>query len=181
MRFVAKVDGTDVPVVAGPDGAVAVGADRFEAKVAKPAADRRMVEIGGKGYEVRVIEASADTGKYVLELSGERIPIVVTDVMKGGAAAARGTGPAAAAAAAARSMAKPAEAGGEGVRAPMPGKIVDIFVEPGDRVDAGDVVLILEAMKMENELRAPKKATVKSVLVKKADPVAGGQLLVVLE
>jgi glutaconyl-CoA decarboxylase len=63
----------------------------------------------------------------------------------------------------------------------MPGKIVDVFVEPGDKVDAGDVVLILEAMKMENELRAPKKATVKSVLVKKADPVAGGQLLVTLE
>ena len=181
MRFVAKVDGADVQVVAGPDGAVAVGADRFEAKVAKPAADRRMVEIGGKGYEVRVIEGSADTGKYVLELSGERIPIVVTDVMKGGASAARGRDPGAAAAAAAKRTAKPAEAGGEGVRAPMPGKIVDVFVEPGGKVDAGDVVIILEAMKMENELRAPKKATVKSVLVKKGDPAQGGQLLVALE
>jgi biotin carboxyl carrier protein len=179
MRFVAKVDGADVQVVAGPDGAVAVGADRFEAKVTKPAADRRMVEIGGKGYEVRVIEASADAGKYVLELSGERIPVTVTDVMKGGATVARGTGPAAAAAA--KRAAKPAEAGGEGVRAPMPGKIVDVFVEPGDKVDAGDVVLILEAMKMENELRAPKKATVRSVLVKKGDPAQGGQLLVALE
>jgi glutaconyl-CoA/methylmalonyl-CoA decarboxylase subunit gamma len=181
MRFVAKVDGADVQVVAGADGAVAVGADRFEAKVAKPAPDRRTVEIGGKGYEVRVIEASAESGKYMLELSGERIPIVVTDVMKGGATAARGRDPGAAAAAAAKRTAKPAEGDSEGVRAPMPGKIVDVFVEPGDRVDAGDVVLILEAMKMENELRAPKKATVKSVLVKKADPVAGGQLLVALE
>jgi len=177
MRFVAKVDGADVQVVAGADGAVAVGADRFEAKVARPAADRRMVEVGGKGYEVRVIEASADAGKYVLELSGERIPVTVTDVIKGGATAARGTGPAAAA----KRAAKPAEAGGEGVRAPMPGKIVDVFVEPGDKVDAGDVVLILEAMKMENELRAPKKATVRSVLVKKGDPAQGGQLLVALE
>jgi len=177
MRFVAKVDGADVQVVAGADGAVAVGADRFEAKVARPAADRRMVEVGGKGYEVRVIEASADAGKYVLELSGERIPVTVTDVIKGGATVARGTGPAAAA----KRAAKPAEAGGEGVRAPMPGKIVDVFVEPGDKVDAGDVVLILEAMKMENELRAPKKATVRSVLVKKGDPAQGGQLLVALE
>jgi len=181
MRFVAKVDGADVQVVAGADGAVAVGADRFEAKVAKPAADKRTVEVGGKGYEFRVIEASAESGRYVLELSGERIPIVVSDVMKGGAAAARGRDPAAAAVAAAKRAAKPTEAGAEGVRAPMPGKIVDVFVEPGDKVDAGDVVLILEAMKMENELRAPKKATVKSVLVKKADPVAGGQLLVALE
>jgi len=177
MRFVAKVDGADVQVVAGADGAVAVGADRFEAKVARPAADRRMVEVGGKGYEVRVIEASADAGKYVLELSGDRIPVTVTDVIKGGATVARGPGPAAAA----KRAAKPAEAGGEGVRAPMPGKIVDVFVEPGDKVDAGDVVLILEAMKMENELRAPKKATVRSVLVKKGDPAQGGQLLVALE
>ena len=177
MRFVAKVDGADVQVVAGADGAVAVGADRFEAKVARPAADRRMVEVGGKGYEVRVIEASADAGKYVLELSGERIPVTVTDVIKGGATAARGTGPAAAA----KRAAKPAEAGGEGVRAPMPGKIVDVFVEPGDKVDAGDVVLILEAMKMENAIPAPREGIVSKLPIEPGQVVEPGQTLAVID
>ncbi len=69
----------------------------------------------------------------------------------------------------------------EGIWAPMPGKIVDVLIEVGDTVEAGDVVLILEAMKMENELRAPKKGTVTSVLVKKGDSAERGQLLVALE
>jgi biotin carboxyl carrier protein len=63
----------------------------------------------------------------------------------------------------------------------MPGKVVEVFVEPGEEVEAGDVVLILEAMKMENELRTPKKGTVRAVNVKTGDSVAGNQLLVALD
>ena len=73
------------------------------------------------------------------------------------------------------------EGKGEGIRAPMPGRVVEVFVEAGDEVSAGDVVLILEAMKMENELRSPGKATVMSVNVKPGDSVAGNQLLVALD
>jgi biotin carboxyl carrier protein len=63
----------------------------------------------------------------------------------------------------------------------MPGKIVDVLIEVGDTVEVGEGVLILEAMKMENELRAHKKGTVTSVLVKRGDSVERGQLLVALE
>ena len=63
----------------------------------------------------------------------------------------------------------------------MPGKIVDVLVKPGDKVAAGDVVIILEAMKMENELCAINKGVVKAVLVEKGDAAQGGQLLVTLE
>ncbi|TRO46606.1 acetyl-CoA carboxylase biotin carboxyl carrier protein subunit [Candidatus Bathyarchaeota archaeon] len=69
----------------------------------------------------------------------------------------------------------------DGIRAPMPGKVVEVFVEAGDEVGPGDVVLILEAMKMENELRSPVKAVVKAVNVKPGDSVAGNQLLVALD
>jgi biotin carboxyl carrier protein len=60
----------------------------------------------------------------------------------------------------------------------VPGKIVDIKVKVGDTVKEGDLILILEAMKMENELHASKQATVVAVLVNKGDQTTKGQLLV---
>lgn len=170
MRFRVHVDGAEHQIVAGADGGLAVDADRFEAKLTRPSADRLMVQVGDKSYEVRVIEGGAETGTYVLELAGERIPVTVTDVSKSGGAAA-----------AAEGSPKPLDDVREGIWAPMPGKIVDVLVEAGDTVEAGDAVVILEAMKMENELRAPRKGTVTSVLVKKGDAAERGQLLVALE
>jgi len=66
----------------------------------------------------------------------------------------------------------------DGIYAPVPGKIVDVLVNVGDVVEQGGLVLILEAMKMENELHAARKATVAAVLVKKGDQAERGQLLV---
>lgn len=63
----------------------------------------------------------------------------------------------------------------------MPGKIVDIFVKPGDTVKAKQPLLIMEAMKMENEMRAAGEATVKEVLVKKGQSVEAGAQLIVFE
>ena len=63
----------------------------------------------------------------------------------------------------------------------MPGKIVDVFVKLGDNVEEGAPLVVLEAMKMENELRAPKKGTVTVVAVKKGDTAERGQLLVGIE
>jgi biotin carboxyl carrier protein len=64
------------------------------------------------------------------------------------------------------------------VTAMMPGRIVNVFVKAGDSVKAGDVLCILEAMKMENELQAPKDGTVKTVTVKAGDNVERGEVLV---
>jgi len=66
------------------------------------------------------------------------------------------------------------------VRAPMPGKVLQVLVAAGDRVDAGDGLLLLEAMKMENRLTAPAAAEVAEVRVAAGDTVAGGQVLLVL-
>jgi biotin carboxyl carrier protein len=64
------------------------------------------------------------------------------------------------------------------IKAPMPGLIIDLKIKPGDTVNAGDALLILEAMKMENVIKAPAAATVKSVKVKKGDSVEKGQTLI---
>jgi biotin carboxyl carrier protein len=64
------------------------------------------------------------------------------------------------------------------LKAPMPGLIVGISVQPGDAINKGDSLLILEAMKMENNLKAPGDGTVKMIRVAKGDRVEKGQVLV---
>lgn len=67
------------------------------------------------------------------------------------------------------------------VTAPLPGYIVDVKVKEGESVKAGDVVLILEAMKMENEIPAPIAGTIKAVHVKAGDKVDMNALLIEIE
>jgi glutaconyl-CoA decarboxylase len=62
----------------------------------------------------------------------------------------------------------------------MPGKVLDVKVSVGDSVNSGDLVLMLEAMKMENEIFAPLAGTVKEVRVRSGDSVNTGDVLIVL-
>lgn len=67
--------------------------------------------------------------------------------------------------------------GRQQVVAPMPGKVVRLLVNPGDQVEAGQGLLVVEAMKMQNEIRSPKTGTVERVLVKEGQPVNAGEVL----
>lgn len=69
---------------------------------------------------------------------------------------------------------------GEPLNCPMPGTIVSVNVSAGQKVKLGDVVVVLEAMKMENEIKAPKDGTITSVNVNKGDAVESGTLLVTI-
>lgn len=109
---------------------------------------------------------------------------VTVEETAGGAVAAPAAAPAPAPAAAAPAAPAPAPAaapagstGAVAVNAPMPGNILDVRVKPGDSVKAGDTLLILEAMKMENEISAPQDGTIASVNVSKGDTVNSGDLL----
>ena len=74
----------------------------------------------------------------------------------------------------------PAPAGASVVEAPMPGKILKISVAVGASVASGDVLLILEAMKMENEISAPVSGTIREIRAREGDSVNTGDVLVVL-
>lgn len=88
--------------------------------------------------------------------------------------------PTVAAPAAVPAAAAPSIAAGEVVKSPMPGNILKINVTVGQKVAEGDALLILEAMKMENEVAAPKAGTVAQIIVSKGAVVETGAPLVVL-
>jgi biotin carboxyl carrier protein len=71
-------------------------------------------------------------------------------------------------------------AGPQQILAPMPGKVVRILVKEGDHVEAGQGLLVVEAMKMQNEIRSPKGGTVERVLAKEGQPVNAGEVLCVV-
>ena len=67
------------------------------------------------------------------------------------------------------------------VKAPMPGKILEVLVKVGDQVKEDDEILMLEAMKMENPIYAPAGGTVKEIMIKANDSVETEQLMMVIE
>ena len=124
------------------------------------------VTLNGRTYEVEV-----EAGKAMLLDEYEAI------APSAPAAAAPVAAPAAAPAAAA--PAAPVVTGsGEMVAAPMPGTILKVHVKNGDAVKEGQVLVVLEAMKMENEIMAPKSGTITQVAVQKGASVNTGDALV---
>jgi biotin carboxyl carrier protein len=67
------------------------------------------------------------------------------------------------------------------IKSPMPGKVVRVFVKPGDHVEAGQPLIVLSAMKMESEFKAGSRGVVREVPVKEGDTVDNNQILVVID
>ena len=153
-----EVNGTIYPVQVARRGSqvtVTVGDQTFELEVVRRERDRWEVRGRDRTYDVVALP------------EGERAPTASS------AAAAEPTAGQRSAAAA------PATPGT--VRAPVPGRIVAVKVKAGDQVGKGDLLVILEAMKMENEIRAPINGVVQQVLVSEGQRVREGETLVVIE
>lgn len=120
--------------------------------------------------------------KFNVNVNGTLYQVEVEEIAANAAPAAPVAAPVAAApkaapAAAPAPKAAPAPAGAEAVKAPMPGNILEVCVKDGQSVNAGDILFILEAMKMENEIMAPKAGVVSGVAVQKGATVATGAVL----
>ena len=124
---------------------------------------------------------------YNISVNGVAYSVSVEETAAGAApvapaaAPAPKAAPAPAAAAAPAAPAAPAAAGAVEVKAPMPGNILDVKVAAGASVKAGDVLVILEAMKMENEIRTPIDGVVKEVYINETDKVSVGDKMLVVE
>ncbi|MEO9656228.1 sodium-extruding oxaloacetate decarboxylase subunit alpha [Marinomonas sp.] len=125
---------------------------------------------------VSAAEASTEAGVYTVTVSGQSYVVEVAD--GGDISQIQPTGASTAAPAA---TAQPAPvSGGDPVPSPLAGNIFKVLVAPGQQVAEGDTVMILEAMKMETEISAPKSGVIGSINVKEGDSVQVGQSLLTL-
>ena len=125
---------------------------------------KRKVKVDGEEFEV---ELEKEDGVWNVTVQGKKFQIEI----EGGAAAGQGV--------------KKRKRGGRGkksgtISSTIPGKIVSIAISEGQQVSEGDVVMILEAMKMQNEIHAPLSGTVSAVNCKPGDSVEANSPLVVI-
>jgi len=120
--------------------------------------------IGGRSYEVDLLEVE---DAFMVLVDGQPFLVEIQDEQERRLRAAVG-----------KEMVRAAK---RTVAAPMPGKVVKLLVKPGDAVKAGDGVIVVEAMKMENELKAPAPGTIKEIRVAEGKAVSPGEVLVVIE
>ncbi len=129
-------------------------------------------KINGKDYNVTVGEAN---GKMLsVNVNGADYQVELENAPAAAPAAPVQAAPAPAAQTAPAPQAAPAAGAGEKVNSPLPGVIIEVSVREGQAVKAGQKVAVLEAMKMENEISAPKDGTITAIHVNKGDSVLEG-------
>jgi len=136
------------------------------------------ITVNGTAYEVEVEEVGGAPSIAAAAPAAKAAPAPAASAPDAPAAA-----PAAAPAPAPKAAPAPAapSAGAVVIESPMPGTILDVLKKPGDAVAADEVILILEAMKMETEITTPRSGKVTAILVAQGDPVQGGQGLLEVE
>ena len=140
-----------------------------------------VVTLNGKNYEVEVTESEA----VITNITSAPVaaaPVAVAAPVAAPEETTTAKAPATAPVAAPAAAPAPVAVAGDGVKvtAPMPGNILNVNVTSGQAVKKGDVMFILEAMKMENEIVAPEDGTVKQILVQKGATVDTDEVLAVI-
>ena len=165
MKYIVDVQGTRVEVVLDEQG-VRVGGEQVAAHLADvEGTPEQLVTLGDTVHRV-IAQCGAAKGSYVLWIDGWRFEIDALDErsrtirdLSAASTAAKGPAP---------------------LVAPMPGLVVRVLAGEGAEVRSGQPLVVMEAMKMENELRAPSDGTVRAVRVKPGDAVEKGAVLVEL-
>jgi len=164
MKFAAEVNGETLSVdVTGADGRyrIAVGDDVFDVDARQPSEGIWSLLIGGVSHVADVVERE---GVARVDVGGERYDIRIEEQTRY----------------IIRTRGGKSSAGGQVLKAPMPGKVVHVDVAVGQAVQPGDALIVLEAMKMENEFRATTAGQVAEVRVQVGQAVNPGDVLVVI-
>ena len=142
-------------------------------------------KVQGVDYDVEIVDVEGNIAK--VSVNGIPFEVELKEPIKASHMPKRpvvkpAAAPAAAPVAAAPKAEKPAAAAGEGtkIKAPLPGTITEMKVKVGDTVKNGDTVVVLEAMKMQNNIEAECGGTVTSVLVNPGDTVMEGDTLITI-
>jgi biotin carboxyl carrier protein len=166
MKYLVTVGTTEIEVDLDGDVATIDGSSRTAHLTEVEGTPVRMVTIGDEVHRV-VARRGATRGRFTLWLDGFRYEVEALDERTRAIRALSGGG---------KESSGPAP-----LIAPMPGMIVRISVAVGDSVQAGQGLIVMEAMKMENELRAATAGTVKAILAREGTAVEKGALLLELE
>lgn len=163
MKYKTTVNGKEYQIEISPEGNVIVNGEVREIDFHALQAPSYSMIINNASYEALV---EVREGVLEVDLLGDLFEVSVADERQQRLAAARG------------------DVGGETgelpIRSPMPGLIVAVPVTEGQQVNKGDSLIVLESMKMENELKAPRGGTVQKVHVQKGDRVEQNKILVLL-
>ncbi len=138
-------------------------------------------KLNGINYNVEIEEIEGNIAR--VNVNGKQFEVEMKEPAKPKAKAVHVTPPTAAAPAAKPAAAKPtasAATGGKKIMAPLPGTITEVKVSVGQSVKEGDTVIILEAMKMQNNIEAEATGTITSILVEKGDTVMEGATLLTI-
>lgn len=162
MKYFVTIDGRELVVEVDGD-VVQVNGRELHAHLSQvPGTPLRHLLLDARSLTIAL--ERRERGEWSVELGGARHDIQVVDQRTRHIQSLTGEAPA---------------QGGPGLlKAPMPGLVVRVLVQPGQRVGPGQGLVVLEAMKMENELRATAPATVGSILVDPGQAVEKGQVLV---
>jgi biotin carboxyl carrier protein len=162
LIFDATVDGRTLRVeVRGKEGRYTVSLDGapLEVELAPRGPHLASLLVGGESHEVGL---EARPGGYAVLLPGETVVVDLAPAARGGSAPVpRAPGPAR-------------------LTAPMPGRVVRVLAPMGADVASGEGLVVIEAMKMENEIRAPRAGRVQEVAVREGQAVEAGALLAVV-
>jgi biotin carboxyl carrier protein len=147
----------------------------YEVEIAEVEGKIAKVNVNGIPFEIEM-QKPINAAKHPQLAASKKVASVAAVETPAAAAAAAPV----AASQPAPAAAQPAAAGGNAVKAPLPGTINDILVTVGQQVNVGDTVLVLEAMKMQNNIEAEYAGTVKSINVNKGDSVMEGAVLLTI-
>ena len=167
-RYVLDIDGERHQAVVARRG------EEFEIQVdeSEPRTVNQRPVLGGRALSLRYggrlhlihLTGTGNGGKVTATLGGRPVPLTVMDELRAQAMESLGTA-----------------AGGGTITADIPGLVVEIKVEPGQKVHQGEPVIVVEAMKMQNELCAGVGGTVSEIPVSPGDSVNPGDVLLVIE
>lgn len=166
MKLIATVDGSEHAIEIpsngeSPEWNCRIGEMELRADVRQVEPGIYSILLNGLSFEVQLENNGGRT--YAL-VNGRRLAVEIRDPRK----MARGGGGI-------------GVAGPQTIASPMPGKVVRLLVAEGDEVEAGHGLLIVEAMKMQNEIKAPKAGRVVAINVTEGSAVGGGQAMMVVE
>ena len=162
MKYHVALHGREIEVVVDGHDVTIDGRTVRAALEPVPGTPLRQLVVDGRTLALPM--TAEGRGRWLVTLHGERLGVEVIDERTRHIRSLTGGGP--------------AKTGAGTLRAPMPGLVVRVQVEPGQQVAAGAPLVVLEAMKMENQLRAPAQGVVSAVLVTPGDAVEKGRALV---